>query len=94
MIKPDHKRIDTLFKQTFFSFKHKDFVFLWLGMFLIMTGGQMHQTARGMLVYTMTESPTILGSITFVEAIAMLIFGLFGGAIADVLNRKTVLQTS
>ena len=51
----------------------------------------MHQTARGMLVYTMTESPTILGSITFVEAIAMLIFGLFGGAIADVLNRKTVV---
>ena len=91
MINPDHNRIDTLFKQTFFSFKHKDFVFLWLGMFLIMTGGQMHQTARGMLVYTMTESPTILGSITFVEAIAMLIFGLFGGAIADVLNRKTVV---
>tara|TARA_Y100000590_G_C15703265_1_gene1007586 strand:- start:939 stop:2180 length:1242 start_codon:yes stop_codon:yes gene_type:complete len=91
MINPDHNRIDTLFKQTFFSFKHKDFVFLWFGMFLIMTGGQMHQTARGMLVYTMTESPTILGSITFAEAIAMLIFGLFGGAIADVLNRKTVV---
>ena len=51
----------------------------------------MHQTARGMLVYTMTESPTILGSITVAEAIPMLIFGLFGGAIADVFNRKTIV---
>ena len=78
-------------RQTFVSFGSRDFFLLWLSMVLVMVGGQMNQMARGLLAYQLTESPRVLGALSVAEAVPILAFSLFGGVIADRLDRKTLV---
>jgi MFS family permease len=80
-------------RYTFSSLEVRDFRFLWLGLLSMMGGMQMKMIARGYLVYDITDSPLILGLVNAGSAIPMLTLSLFGGAIADRLDRKRVIQT-
>ncbi len=60
-------------------------------MVLVMVGGQMNQMARGLLAYQLTESPSVLGALSVAEAVPILTFSLFGGVIADRIDRKTLV---
>lgn len=77
---------------TFYSLKFREFRFLWLGMVFLMMGMQMQMIVRGYLTYEITSSPFILGLVNAGFAIPMLSLALFGGAVADRMERKRVIQ--
>ena len=57
-----------------------------------MGGIQMQMIARGYLTYELTDSPFLLGLVNAGFALPMLCLALFGGAIADRMDRKRVIQ--
>ena len=79
-------------RDTFSSLKDRDFMYLWLGMLALMGGMQMQMLARGYLVYDLTGSATLLGVVNAGSSIPMLVLALFGGAIADRVQRKRLIQ--
>jgi MFS family permease len=79
---------------TFSSLANRDFRYLWLGMMAMMGGVQMEMVAIGYLVYDITGSPFLLGAVEAGFAIPTLALALFGGALADRLDRKRMIQVS
>ena len=79
-------------RHTFISLANPDFRNMWLGMLAAMGGFQMGNVAMGYLVYDLTSSPSLLGVVYAGESIPLLVFALFGGAIADRMDRKRVIQ--
>ena len=82
----------TGWRRTFSSLKYREFRFLWLGMLLLMTAMQMQMVVRSYLTYEITSSPFLLGLVNAGFAIPMLSLALFGGAIADRMERKLIIQ--
>jgi len=78
--------------KTFSSLGNRDFRFLWLGLLLMMGGISMQMVVRGYLTYDLTSSPLKLGVVSGGFALPMLILALFGGAVADRIERKRVIQ--
>ena len=68
------------------------FRILWLSMLLLMGAMQMQMIARGYLTYDLTGSPALLGIVSAGFALPMLMLALFGGAFADRLERKRIIQ--
>ena len=79
-------------RQTFSSLKNRDYFYLWLGMMAMMGGMQMQMLARGYLVYEITGSASLLGFVSAGMAIPMLFLAPLGGAIADRVERKRLIQ--
>ena len=79
-------------RNAFKSLSNRHFLFLWLGQLAIMAGMQMQMLARGYLVYDLTDSASILGIVNAGSAIPMLTLVLFGGVIADRVDRKRIIQ--
>jgi MFS family permease len=79
-------------RYTFSSLGNRDYLFLWLGMMSLMAGIQMQMIARGYLVYEITSRPFLLGVVNAGSAIPILTLSLFGGAIADRMDRKRIIQ--
>jgi MFS family permease len=61
-------------------------------MVFLMFGIQMQMIVRSYLAYEITSSPFILGLVNAGFAIPMLSLALFGGAVADRMERKRVIQ--
>ena len=78
--------------KTFASLGNRDFRFLWLGLLLMMGGISMQMVVRGYLTYELTSSPFKLGLVSAGFALPMLTLALFGGAVADRMERKKVIQ--
>jgi MFS family permease len=74
-----------------YSLKNRSFRTLWLGMFASINAMQMAGIASGWLVYTMTESSLALGIVTAGSGIPLILFSLFGGAVADRVKKKNLL---
>ena len=79
-------------RYTFSSLSNPDFRYLWFGLLFLMGGMQMQMIARGYLTYDLTSSPVLLGLVNAGFALPMLGLALFGGAIADRMERKRVIQ--
>ena len=79
-------------RNSFKSLSNRHFLFLWLGQLAIMAGMQMQMLARGYLVYDLTDSATILGIVNAGSSVPMLSLVLFGGVIADRVDRKRIIQ--
>ena len=77
---------------TFVSLKIRDFRYVWLGVLFMMAGMNMSGIARGYLAYDLTSSPIILGVVSSGFAVPMLLFALYGGALADRLKKKRIMQ--
>ena len=58
----------------------------------MISGFQMQVIAQGYLVYEMTNSAKILGIVSTAGAVPVLSLALFGGAIADRIQRKFLVQ--
>ena len=80
------------FRQTFSSLGNTGYLFLWLGMLAMMFSVQMQMVARGYLVYDITKSATLLGLVSAGSALPILGLSLIGGAVADRVERKRVIQ--
>ena len=80
------------FRRTFESLGNRNFLLLWVSMLFLMAGTQMQMLAQGYLAYEITGSGTILGFINFGIALPLLTVPLFGGALADKIDRKALIQ--
>lgn len=80
--------------RTFSALQYRDFRLLWIGAFLSTTGTWMQTIAQGWLVLDMTNSPFLLGVDGFLATGPMIIFSLFGGVIADRIERRKIMLYS
>jgi MFS family permease len=81
-------------RQTFSSLGVSDFRRMWLGLLFISGAQNMQHVARSYLVYELTGSGKLLALVGAGAAMPMLGLGLFGGALADRLDRKRLIQAS
>lgn len=77
--------------RTFSSFKNPVYRLYYGGMLGQMVGMNMQMMARSLLIYRLTNSALILGAMSLAFAIPMVSLSLFGGVIADRVQKKYVL---
>ena len=77
--------------RTLSSFKNPVFRLYYAAMLGQMASMNMQMLARSLLTYRITGSATILGVMALANAAPMLFFSLFGGVIADRVQKKYVL---
>jgi predicted MFS family arabinose efflux permease len=81
-------------RRTFSALHYRDFRLLWIGAFMSTCGTFMQALAQGWLVYTMSGSALLLGLDGFLSTGPMLLFSLFGGVIADRVERRKIMLAS
>ena len=80
--------------RTFSALRYRDFRLLWFGAFTSTTGTWMQTVAQGWLVLQMTDSAFLLGVDGFLATGPMLLFSLFGGVVADRVERRKIMLLS
>jgi MFS family permease len=70
------------------------FARLWIGGLISGIGAQMSIVAVGLQIYAMTRSTFAVGLVGGIALLPMIVAGLWGGMIADVLDRRRVLIVS
>src|SRR3972149_7957987 len=75
----------------FRSLRYPNFRLYWLGMAAATFGNQMRQVAMLWLVYKLTGSALALGLVGGVEGAASIVFTLYGGVLADRVDRRRLL---
>jgi len=73
------------------ALRNPNFRLFWSGNFASNIGTWMQNVAQGWLVLTLTDSAFWLGVVGFAAAIPFLIFMLFGGVIADRVDKRRLL---
>ncbi len=73
------------------ALRNPNFRLFWSGNFLSNIGTWMQNVAQGWLVLTLTNSAFWLGVVGFAGSIPFLIFTLFGGVIADRVDKRRLL---
>lgn len=77
--------------RTFASLKSGTYRIYWAAMMAQMGAMNMQMVARSLLMYEITKSATMLGAVGLANAFPMLILALFGGVMADRVQKKYVL---
>jgi MFS family permease len=75
----------------FSSLKIKNFRLYWMGMFISLIGTWIQSVAQSWLVFQLTNSAFLLGLVGFLGAVPVFVLSLFGGVVADRVNKKTIL---
>lgn len=73
------------------ALRHQDFRIMWAGNFLSNIGTWMQNIAQAWLVLELTDSAFWLGVVSFAAAAPLLVFTLFGGVIADRVDKRRLL---
>lgn len=76
----------------FASLRHRNYRLYWIGTLVANTGDWMDQIALGWLMWELTGSGSYLGLLAFFRAFPILFFTLFGGALADRMERRRLMQ--
>ncbi len=77
--------------QTFRALHNRDFRLFWCGQVVSNTGTWAQTIAQAWLVLRLTDSPLALGTVTMLQALPVLLLGLFGGVIADRFPKRRLL---
>ncbi len=72
--------------------RHRDFALYWVGQCVSQVGSFIEMTATTYLLYAITSSPVLLGLGGLTRAVPILTLALFGGALADRVDRKRLLM--
>ncbi len=72
-------------------FKYRDFRLLWGGWLFGAMGSWIHQLTSGWLILELTNSPFMLGLNGVFMSVPFLIMSLYGGALADRMDRRRLL---
>ena len=83
--------------QAFSALRHYNFRLYFIGLLISVTGTWAQNVAQQWLVYELTNSPLILGQVSFIMAIPVWLLGPWAGVIIDRTPRRTILlitQTS
>ncbi|MBI2942268.1 MAG: MFS transporter [Chloroflexi bacterium] len=75
----------------FGALRHRNFLLFWIGLITSNTGTWMQLVAQGFLIYDLTGSKAMLGLVGLARAIPMILFPLFGGVVADRVDRIRLL---
>src|SRR4051812_28366909 len=79
----------------FAALRSRNFRLLWGGLVISNAGSQMQTVAQGYLIYyVLTHSPFWLGMASLAFALPMCVFPLFGGAIADRVDKLALLKVT
>ena len=79
---------------TFESFRYRDFSLFWAGAFISNTGSWMQNYALAIVVYALRRSEFDSGMVNFVSGIPILFLALPAGALADKVDKKSLLILS
>lgn len=71
--------------------RHRNFRRLWMGQAISVFGSQMTLVAVPFQVFAITDDSFYVGLTSIVALIPLIIFGLYGGAIADAVDRRILL---
>ncbi len=76
------------------ALRHRNFRLFWTGQLISLIGTWMQSVAQAWLVLTMTNDPFMLGVVAAAQFLPVMVFGLFGGIVADSLpKRRTLIAT-
>jgi MFS family permease len=78
-------------RNTFAALRHRNFRLYFTGQFVSLIGGWMQSTAQGWLVYQLTGSKVLLGTVAAVGSLPLLLFSVWGGSVADRHPKRTVI---
>lgn len=73
------------------AFRHYNFRLFWFGMLVSLIGNWMQIVGQGWLVLELTGDPVALGLIAAAQWTPILFLGLFGGIVADAVNKRRAL---
>jgi len=76
------------------AFRHRNYRLFFGGQAISLVGTWMQQVAQGWLVLQLTHDPLWLGLVSVAQFGPVIIFGLFGGVIADQLPKRRTLMTT
>ena len=76
---------------TFSSLNIHNFRLYFIGQAISLSGTWMQNVAQGLLILQLTESGTALGLLIAVQFLPILLFGSFGGVIADRYSKRKIL---
>ncbi len=80
-----------MLRRVFKAFQYRDFRLLWFGACTSSIGTWMQEIAQNWLVLEITNSPFLLGIDAFLGDIPIFLFSLFGGVLADRMDRRHLL---
>lgn len=75
----------------FSALKVRNFRVYWFGAFISLIGTWIQQVALSWLVFELTNSAFLLGVVGFLSSIPIFLLSLFGGVLADRLNKRNIL---
>jgi MFS family permease len=87
----EHKGFSVRNLKTFKSFKNPVFALYFGGLLGQMVGVNMQMMTRSFLVYELTDSALILGVMSLFFAVPMVLLSLFGGVVADRIQKKYIM---
>lgn len=77
--------------QTFPALSHRNFRLFWCGQCISLIGTWMQNVGQSWLVYTLTDSPFLLGLVGALQFTPMMLFSLFAGTLVDKLPKRKIL---
>ncbi len=75
----------------FHALTNKNYRYYWIGQFVSLIGTWMQSTGQAWLVYTLTDSPMILGVLGLMQFLPVTILSLFAGVFVDKYSKKKIL---
>jgi MFS transporter, DHA1 family, staphyloferrin A biosynthesis exporter len=89
----EHKRsgFSSIGFRTFSSLQNRAYRFYFLGVLGQFASMNMQMVTGSLLIYRLTDSSALLGTMSLANAVPTLLLSLFGGAIADRIQKKLIL---
>lgn len=75
----------------FHALSHKNFRYFWMGQCVSLIGTWMQNIGQSWLVYTLTDSPFLLGLVGTIQFLPVTVFSLFAGVVVDRFPKKKIL---
>lgn len=78
-------------RNPFHALRHRNFRLFFIGQFVSLTGTWMQVVAQGWLVLELTDSAFMVGLVTALESLPILLFTLYGGVLADRVDKRRAI---
>jgi MFS family permease len=80
-----------IWRQTLRALRHRNYRLFFWGQLVSLIGTWMQQTAMSWFVYEITGSKLLLGTVAAVGSAPMMLFSIWGGALADLHPKRSIL---
>lgn len=78
-------------KEGFRALRVRNYRLYWIGQLISISGTWMQTTAQAWVVYSLTNSPMALGTVTSLQFLPIMLLSLFGGVLADRVPKRMVV---